>query len=55
MTYAKILSEIWGVDNAIPDVLRTYIKHIHKKITEVLPYYETIIENVHGFGYRFAF
>ena len=55
LTYAKILGEVWGVDNATPEILRTHMKRMRKKIVKVLPYYESIIENVHGFGYRFAY
>jgi DNA-binding response OmpR family regulator len=54
MTYTQILSEVWGIDNATPNVLATHIKMIRKKLSKVSPYYGDLIINIHGFGYRLS-
>ena len=54
MKYDQILNQVWGIDNATPEVVRTHIKHIRKKLAEASPEYENVIENVHGIGYKFT-
>ena len=54
LTYSQIISYVWGADNTTDDVLWTHIKRIRKKFSEASPCHENVIENVHGFGYKFV-
>ena len=53
LPYNKILNHIWGAENATTEVLWAHIKNIRKKLAEVSSYYENVVENVHGIGYKF--
>jgi len=48
----ELLNHIWvAEEEAAPDTVRTHIKNLRKKLDT--PGEESLIQNVHGFGYRF--
>ncbi|MBA3858150.1 MAG: DNA-binding response regulator [Cyanobacteria bacterium PR.3.49] len=48
----ELLNHIWvAEEEAAPDTVRTHIKNLRKKLDN--PGEESVIQNVHGFGYRF--
>jgi DNA-binding response OmpR family regulator len=55
LTFPQILSHVWGADSASPEALWTHIKNIRKKLSDISPFYENIIENIHGFGYKLTY
>jgi DNA-binding response OmpR family regulator len=48
----ELLNHIWvAEEEAAPDTVRTHIKNLRKKLDS--PDQDSVIQNVHGFGYRF--
>lgn len=48
-----LLNHVWvAEEDAAPDTVRTHIKNLRKKLDK--PDEESLIQNVHGFGYKFS-
>lgn len=48
-----LLNHVWvAEEEAAPDTVRTHIKNLRRKLDS--PDEESLIQNVHGFGYRFT-
>lgn len=48
-----LLNHVWvAEEEAAPDTVRTHIKNLRRKLDS--PDEESLIQNVHGFGYRFS-
>ncbi len=48
-----LLNHVWvAEEEAAPDTVRTHIKNLRKKLDH--PDEDSLIQNVHGFGYRFS-
>ncbi len=48
-----LLNHVWvAEEEAAPDTVRTHIKNLRRKLDS--PEEESLIQNVHGFGYRFT-
>lgn len=48
-----LLNHVWvAEEEAAPDTVRTHIKNLRKKLDK--PDQESLIQNVHGFGYKFS-
>lgn len=49
----ELLSHVWTADDDVaPDTVRTHLKNLRQKLDVLVG--KELIENVHGFGYRFV-